>query len=482
MPLWGALLAWTVATVATAQTPSLIQPAYPDLTFDRPLSYAYSSGSLGNVAYVVQQNGFIYAFPERDDASMEDRREFLNLSSRISGSGGETGLLGLAIPDDFQTTGHFFVYYTANDGGLVSRLSRFSLMEGSLYEADPQSELVILQTNQPQSNHNGGMIAFGPDGYLYIAMGDGGGTGDPGNNAQNRSNLLGSILRIDVSASTRENPYDVPDDNPFVGQEGVRPEIYAYGLRNPWRFSFDRETGQGWIGDVGQGSFEEINRLEAGANYGWRVTEGFACYNPAQGCSAEGFIMPVKVYGRSLGQSVTGGYVYRGAGSPQLAGAYIYGDYVSGRIWMLRREGGQTTADSLLIDTSLNIASFGERRDGELLILGYSNGRIYRFAPNLGTGIEEGGTDLPETFALGQNYPNPFNPSTEIPFDVAHETHVELSVYDLTGRKLATLVNGPYRAGSYKVSFNAGSLSSGIYFCVMSTPEGRLVRSMTLVR
>ncbi len=244
--------------------------------------------------------------------------------------------------------------------------------------ADPQ-ETNRLVIPQPYRNHNGGMIAFGPDALLYIGMGDGGAGGDPENRAQDRKSLLGKLLRIDVDGPP---PYRIPADNPFVGQQG-QPEIFALGLRNPWRFSFDRQTGELWAGDVGQNLWEEIDVIAKGKNYGWRLLEGTHCFNPAKNCqSVQQAIPPVTEYRHEQGRcSVTGGYVYRGKHVPSLEGVYVFGDYCTGEIWGYRD--GHTTQ---LLDTELQISSFGEDRGGELYVIGHQ-GKIFQIAPNAPVGL-----------------------------------------------------------------------------------------------
>ncbi|MGK7369187.1 MAG: PQQ-dependent sugar dehydrogenase, partial [Candidatus Halalkalibacterium sp. M3_1C_030] len=244
-------------------------------------------------------------------------------------------------------------------------------------QADPNSETPILQYNQPESNHNGGHLSFGPDGYLYIASGDGGGGGDPYDNGQDPSTLLGNILRIDVDASSNGNKYAIPPNNPFVGNDqGYREEVYAYGLRNPWRFSFDSENGRLFAADVGQNQYEEIDIIESGGNYGWNIMEGAHCYN-SDSCDQSGLILPIWEYDHSEGQSITGGYVYRGPSLNGLTGQYIYGDFSSGRIWALDVSDTDDPSNSELIDTDLNISSFGTDANNELYICSF-DGNIYR--------------------------------------------------------------------------------------------------------
>ena len=233
-----------------------------------------------------------------------------------------------------------------------------------------------MEIGQPFSNHNGGHITFGPDGYLYVGLGDGGSGGDPRGHGQNLRTLLGTILRIDVSTLDVTGSYAVPPDNPFVGVEGARPEIWAYGLRNPWRFSFDRETGELWAGDVGQNKLEEIDIITPGGNYGWNIMEGSSCFRDNR-CDRDEFVPPVAEYGRDGGCSVTGGYVYRGSRLPALVGAYLYGDFCTGKIWALRYDGSRVTENAQIADTDLQISSFAEGPDGEVYILSFT-GQIAR--------------------------------------------------------------------------------------------------------
>ncbi|MGZ4869624.1 MAG: PQQ-dependent sugar dehydrogenase, partial [Halobacteriota archaeon] len=312
--------------------------AFPNVRFVDPVGI-YSAGNASTRLFVVEQAGVIKVFENNHNVTAAD--VFLNISDRVA-SGGELGLLGLAFPPQFSANGSFYVYYTA-DNPLRSVLSRFSVSRANGSQADANSEEVVLQVAQPFSNHNGGQIAFGPDGYLYIGLGDGGSEGDPLGNGQNRSTLLGKILRIDVSSGSGSLNYSMPRDNPFVGNlQGFREEIYAYGLRNPWRFSFDPVTGRLWAGDVGQDRIEEIDIVKSGGNYGWNIMEGTLCYSPPSGCNQTGLILPVWEYDHSIGYAVTGGFVYRSEMFPELVGAYVYGDYGSGRIWALRYSGAGT--------------------------------------------------------------------------------------------------------------------------------------------
>ena len=351
----------------TTLTPVL---AYPGLQFDRPLFLTHAPGDSDHV-FVVEQGGRILVFEDRDD--VKSAEVFLDISRRVRNRHDEEGLLGLAFAPDYATSGVFYLYYSASEPRRV-QISRFRAADNRRH-ADADSEEPILGVGQPYGNHNGGTIAFGPDGMLYAGFGDGGAAGDPEFAGQDLSQLLGAIIRIQVGAS---GPYEVPSDNPFVGRPGAREEIYAYGLRNPWRFSFDRQTGELWVGDVGQDSREEIDRVVAGGNYGWSVREGDQAYDASR--TRVGVpIDPVIAYGRRQGQSVTGGYVYRGTHLPAFRGAYFYGDYVTGTVWALSYDGEQVVSSEAVANVPA-LASFGENAAGELFAVSLS-GRIFRFEP-----------------------------------------------------------------------------------------------------
>ena len=311
--------------------------------------------------FIVEQAGTIRVMPI-DGGAMS---LFLDIRSRVR-SGGERGLLGLAFHPSYSSNRRFFVYYTrAADGAIV-------VAEYAASSANPQvadtTERVLLTIPHPSfSNHNGGMVAFGPDGYLYIGVGDGGSANDPPNNAQNKDVLLGKLLRIDVDRTSGSLPYASPPSNPFFGLTGGRDEIFAYGLRNPWRFAFDRLTSQLWLADVGQGDREEVNTpIQHGGNYGWRVYEGSACTNTDRAlCVPPNYLFPVFDYGHTGGRcSITGGYVYRGSLNSLAAGLYVYGDFCSGEIFTWNG-----TAQQVVLDTSLSISSFGEDDAGEIYVV-----------------------------------------------------------------------------------------------------------------
>ncbi len=350
--------------------PPLVDDSLPDIAlmrvfeteqFSRPLAFIAGSA---NAVYVVEQPGRIQRLLDGQPATL-----FADIRGRVNSGPNEAGLLSMAFDPDFTTNGRVYLSYTRDN--LQSVISRFVSRNGGL-TLDTDSEQVLLTLDQPKSNHNGGQIAFGPDGYLYIGFGDGGGTDDSDGNSQNKNNLLGAMLRIDVSG---DSGYTIPAGNPFALGNG-RAEIYAWGLRNPWRWSFDRQSGDLWLADVGQNKWEEINRIQAGGNYGWNIREGAHCYNAAQ-CDHRGLIDPVAEYPNGSDCSVTGGYVYRGKAIEDLDGVYLYGDYCSGKIWGLFPDGGGGFDSRLLLDSSLRISSFGEGSDGELYVVHHWGG-IYR--------------------------------------------------------------------------------------------------------
>lgn len=332
------------------------------------------AGDGSNRIFLVQQAGQIRILDHGNLLA----EPFLDISDRLI-SGGERGLLGLAFPPDFADKGYFYLNYTHSvDGATV--VSRFFVSADNPNLADANSEQIVLEVDQPLANHNGGQLAFGPDGYLYIGLGDGGSANDPQGNSQNPATLLGKLLRLDVEAGV--TPYRIPDDNPFVNVSGTLDEIWASGLRNPWRFSFDRLSGDLYIADVGQNRWEEINFQPAGAgggaNYGWNFLEGPDCLSSAGGCvEPPDYAAPVAVYDHDLGCSVTGGYVYRGPANAQLQGRYLYGDFCSGRIWALQRSGA-VWEQTLLDQTTLSISAFGEDEGGRLYVADYVTGTIYR--------------------------------------------------------------------------------------------------------
>jgi hypothetical protein len=339
-------------------------------------------------------------------------------------SGGEQGLIGLAFHPLFRQNRFFYVDYVA-DNPRRTVIARYTATAMDPDQADVNSELILLEISQPFMNHNGGQLAFGNDGFLYIGLGDGGSAGDPFGNAQNKSSLLGKILRIDVDLTSPGKNYGIPSDNPFADNtSGYYPEIYAYGLRNPWRFSFDQATGTLWVGDVGQSQREEIDLVENGKNYGWNIMEGTLCYSPSTGCNPTGLELPVWEYGHDEGSSVIGGYVYRGSNLTGLNGAYIYGDYGSGKIWGLRFDNITAFTSTLLVDTSLSITSFGLDADAELYFTAF-DGKIHRLSQPQPTDVSAPTVGVP--------LQTPLNPLTD------EEVQISVNVSDLSGVRDVTL-------------------------------------------
>ena len=335
-----------------------------------PLTYLTISGTDGRL-YVVTKAGRVLVI----ENGAVRQQPFLDITDRVGSSGSEQGLLSIAFSPQYTSNRYFYVDYTNQNGNTV--ISRFTTAT-DLSQADPQSESKVLGIDQPYPNHNGGQLQFGPDGMLYIGMGDGGSQGDPQNHAQNTQSLLGKLLRIDVSAA--DKPYQVPADNPKLSNAAAS-EIWAFGLRNPWRFSFDRQTKDLYIADVGQNTYEEIDFQPAGSsggqNYGWNLYEGFEPYKG--NADSNGLTMPIFAYSHDLGCSITGGYVYRGQQVPALNGAYLYSDYCTGHIWALQRDANNKWVNTLLLDSGLNVSSFGQDAQGELYVIAL-NGGVYQIA------------------------------------------------------------------------------------------------------
>ena len=373
----------TPTTPASPPTLS-VSRVYPALSFSSPVGMLQAPSDASRW-FVIEQAGSVRVFA--NVTAPTTASTFIDISSRVS-SGGETGLLGMAFHPSFPGDPRVFLYYTAGSP-LTVRISSFVTRDGG-QTLDPTSEVVLLTIAKPESNHNGGQLVFGPEGFLYAGVGDGGGGGDQHGaigNGQSTQTLLGKILRLNINSTSGSFAYGIPVGNPFAGSalcgaggtgSSNCAEIYAWGLRNPWRFSFDRSGGALWIADVGQGSWEEVDRITAPANLGWRCREGAHDYNTNCG-AATNLVEPVAEYGHSLGQSITGGFVYRGNAYANLRGRYVFGDFGSGRLWSIAADAGaggtQTVSGG---DASgLGISSFAEANDGELYVIDYGGG-IYR--------------------------------------------------------------------------------------------------------
>lgn len=379
-------LAILPAFAATCREPAPDAPL-PDVTlqpvasgFDQPVHVTHAGDGSGRL-FVVEQAGVIRIVAQGRMLSAP----FLDIRDRVA-SGGEKGLLSVAFHPRFRDNGLFYVNYTAQlapDNASRGRralhtvIARYRIASTNL--ADRASESVLLTIEQPYGNHNGGQIAFGPDGYLYVGMGDGGAANDPHNHGQNLATLLGAMLRIDVDREQLPRRYAIPADNPFIETKGARAEIWAYGFRNPWRFAFDRVTGRLFVADVGQNAVEEIDIVRRGGNYGWRIMEGDICTpGVSASCDNEGLEKPLFTYRHPEGFSVTGGGVYRGNGAGALCGAYLFADYVTKHVWALRLDGDAVAAQREIASIDENISSFGEDEHGELYVVGHQSGRLLK--------------------------------------------------------------------------------------------------------
>jgi quinoprotein glucose dehydrogenase len=369
------------AEIDTSPIPLTVERAFKELKTEilRPIELAHA-GDGTNRVFIASQLGKIYVMP--NDQNVTKAKVFLDLTDRVvyKKHENEEGLLGMAFHPDYETNGQLIVYYTTKSAPHTSVVSRFRVSDDP-NQATRDSEEEILRIKQPFWNHNGGTVIFGPDGYLYVGLGDGGKANDPQNNGQNLQSLLGSILRIDVDRKGENRNYGIPADNPFVGHEDrARPEIWAYGLRNVWRMAFDRDTNLLWAGDVGQNIWEEINIIHRGGNYGWNLREARHNFSPnATGLRAD-LIEPIFEYHHDIGKSITGGFVYRGSSIPALQGKYLYADYVSGKVWALSYDDqqGQVVGNHLLAEGQMPIMSFGEDEEREAYFLTDSH-TIHRF-------------------------------------------------------------------------------------------------------
>ncbi len=451
-----------VSKVLLSQPYELVN-AFPNCSFSSPLYVTHSNDGTKRV-FVVEKTGKIKVLP--NDSNTADARVFLDVSNKII-NGSERGLLGLAFHPNYANNGYFFINYTrAGDGN--NMVARYRVSASDPNKADSLSEVVLTSVQDPYSNHNGGILFFGLDGYLYIGMGDGGSGGDPGNRAQNVNELLGKVLRLNVDSTSNGNNYAIPPTNPFASGGG-RPEIFTIGMRNPWRMSQDQVTGIIWCGDVGQDAWEEIDHIEVGKNYGWRCYEGNHPYNTS-GCGPiSDYTFPVKEYPNAGSDcSITGGFVYRGWRRPELTGRYIYADYCSRKIWKLKMDGGVITEDSLLMTGTSSIYSFGIDQQNELYVC-CSNNIVYRFNRSDLVGVGNNNIVISKDYRLEQNYPNPFNPVTNISYHIPELSKVNLTIYDAMGKVVRTLVNTNQLSGDYSIVWNGKddngfNIASGAYF------------------
>ena len=414
--------------------------------------------------FVVNQTGYVHII---STDGIVNSQPFFDIHDRVV-YGGERGLLGIAFHPDYKTNGYFFVNYVGK--GDSTHISRFKVNPVNPDLADPQSELKLLTNSQPYTNHNGGDLCFGPDGYLYIGMGDGGSGGDPGNRAQNPKEYLGKMLRIDVDHG---NPYSVPASNPFYNTPTALSEIWALGLRNPWRFSFDRLTGDLWIADVGQNAFEEIDFQLAGSkggeNYGWRCYEGNQPFNDTGCASASELTFPIYSYPQDQECSVTGGYVFRGSISSPFYGHYFFSDYCSDRIWTLHNEAGNWVKEEFGQFSGNNFVTFGEDTKGQLYIAGINSGKIFRIYDQ-STGISQN-KNLTDVKIIHV----PFSDQIRIEAGDADRTEMKIIIYDIKGIK--------YYDKNFQeshVEFNLDFLAAGIYFLKVTINGNNQIQKLVL--
>ncbi len=414
--------------------------------------------------FVVNQLGYVHIISPN---GIVNTQPFIDIHDRVV-YGGERGLLGIAFHPQYKTNGYFFVNYIGN--GDSTYISRFKVNTENPDLADPQSELKLMTIFQPYTNHNGGDLCFGPDGYLYIGLGDGGSGGDPGNRSQNKMEYLGKMLRIDVNQG---NPYSVPVTNPFYGSKSARNEIWALGLRNPWRFSFDRLTGDLWIGDVGQNAIEEINFQAAdskgGENYGWRCYEGNQPYSNTGCISSNELTFPVYSYPQDQECSVTGGYVYRGSASSPFYGRYFFTDYCSDRIWTLHKVADNWVKEDFGRFTGNNFSTFGEDASGKLYVAGIYSGKIFRI-DDLSTNIN------PIENSMGLKIIHvPFSDIIQLRTDRNDNPEIQIYVYDIRGTQ-------HFRKNIQEQMYelNLGFLPAGIYFLKVTIDGNNQIQKLVL--
>ncbi|MBK8232163.1 MAG: PQQ-dependent sugar dehydrogenase [Candidatus Eisenbacteria bacterium] len=473
------------ATPSPAATTTRVASA-----LNRPIYVTAPAGD--DRLFIVEQRGVIKILKNGTVLATP----FLDIDSLIPAISGndERGLLGLAFHPDYATNGYFWVYYTSNAGQQV--VARYTRSGGNPDQADAASALIYLTMADPFSNHNGGCIQFGQDGYLYIGTGDGGSAGDPGNRAQNKLDLLGKMLRIDVNT----HPYSIPPSNPFVGNPAYSQEIWSLGLRNPWRWSFDRETGDMLVADVGQNEWEEIDFEPAntgGRNYGWRLTEGNHCYNPSSNCDDGDPVLtyPIYEFSHSVGCSITGGYVYRGAALPEFQGIYFFSDFCTPSIWTFRYEGGNLTeftdrTTELAPGGGLSIGSigsYGEDGFGELYICDRgtgSNGEVFKIIPDPasvpGSGVKTG-------LNLSPSVPNPFTNATQLHLALEQSGPLDVVVIGANGRTVRNLISMNEQAGARSVVWDGRddrgrAMPSGVYFIRAAQNGHAVTQRVELVR
>ena len=465
------------AGIARAQGFQL-EEAFPNLTFEWAVDIQQPNSihTGGQLLFVVEKRGVIYNFPELIDVSPADRTVFLDISDKVDNYG-EAGLVGLAFHPQYPANGYFFVFYVGKPphGVVVARYQ----VSSDPRVADPNSELVLIDDSKNTSFHNGGQLAFGPGRLLYISIGD----DQSYSNGQDLNDIKGAVLRIAPNIAGDDPPYTIPPTNPFAGnQDGYREEIFAYGFRNPWRFSIDAVTGRMWLGDVGEDHYEEINVIESGGNYGWPLMEGPDCFLPSS-CDTLGKDLraPIALYDHSVGNAVISGYVYRGTRLPELTGQYIFGDF-SGGLWTIYDDGVNPPIVSDLVVSTPNILAIGVGNPPKSdVYFSLIDGTIRRLARVLPTGVD---TPVASDRLLG-NFPNPFNPSTTIRYRLESAGQVQIDIVSVDGARVRRLEGGRREAGDHALEWHGetdgGTRSaSGVYFYRLIV-DGRVADSARMV-
>ena len=466
--------------------PFEIEDAFPNVKFTFPVDLA--NDGVGFL-YVVERAGRIYSFP--NDSLTADTTLFLDIREKVFDDDNEieSGLLSISFHPDYEVNGYCYVYYVAGDP-LRSVLARYTRSEDDPRGADPNSELVILEFDQPSPRHNGGDSAFDTDGYLYLSLGDGSTGEDLFGNGQNLETLLGSIIRIDVDNPEGGKNYGIPPDNPFAGNvDGIREEIYAYGFRNPWRFSIDPESGHIWAGDVGELSWEEVDFVIKGGNYGWPITEGSACFDPNKDCSDVNLIPPVHSYGHHVGRSVTGGFVYRGLRVPELRGKYIFTDWSARQIWALSYDGNPHESDEMphieqIAVSRGSISSFGVDENGELYMLfTWGNAKVMRFVESTPSNTNPGENPFSPQVSFRAEGPNPFSDGARFSLEAGVGDYVHVAVFDVLGREIDVMFSGVMASGTVReLKFDGSRHPNGVYFFRAQHSGGFITRTMILSR
>jgi len=454
------------------------EQVYENIEFDFPLGIRFPDDGT-NKAYIVERAGIVKVLDNEPD--VEEVGIFMDISERFATSP-PGDLMAIEFHPNYAENGHFFAKYKLQNPEREV-LSRFTRSESDPFVADPESEVILLELETPGNtqNHYAGDLAFGTDGYLYIPTGDGGTYLDAAGNSQNLSVLLGKVLRLDVDNPAGGLNYGIPPDNPFVGNDqGWREEIFARGLRNPWRLTIDRETGDVWVGNVGESTWEEVEYVTAGSNHGWPIMEGPVCapFGPPE-CDQEGLRLPVWAYTHETGISITGGYVYRGAAIPALYGKYVFSDFGTFVIWHIERD--NPLSAELLLSDAFNVTTFGEDPDGELYFNRFFQGTIYKITLGPGATVTTGSEPSQNGVALFA-FPNPSRGTANVRF-TSEAGDVRLEAYDILGRRVATLFDEQVGPGAERtVPFDTRSLAPGVYLLRLDARGEVLTKRLVVTR